>query len=69
LIYFEDLAFTVFIDSEIETVGFKPKKQCTWSSTPFTIMVLQPVSSIKFPITAKRLSSSINGEGLLYILL
>jgi len=46
----------------METTGFNPKKQCIWSSTPFTIIVLQPVSFIRFPITP-----SIVGRQLLSI--
>ena len=39
LIYLDDHAFTLFINSETETAGLNPKKQCTWSSTPFIMMV------------------------------
>src|SRR5690348_3760899 len=55
LMYFDDFAFIDFINSDTATTGFKPTKQCTWSSTPFTIMVLQPASFIKPPITPKSL--------------
>ena len=40
------------IKSDIDNEGFNPIKQCMWSSTPFIMMVLQPVSLMRLPITA-----------------